>query len=31
MGLAENFNIDVNYVTCTFTYLDSNRGWGIEF
>jgi len=31
MKLAENFNINTNYVTCTFTYLDSTRGWGIEF
>jgi len=31
MGLAENFNIDLNYVTCVFVYIDSTRGWGIEF
>jgi len=31
MKLAENFNINQNYVTCIFTYLDTSRGWGIEF
>ena len=31
MKLSENFNINANYVTCIFTYLDSSRGWGIEF
>jgi len=31
MKLAENFNINENYVTCIFTYLDVSRGWGIEF
>lgn len=31
MKLNQNFNIDQNYVTCVFTYLNTEIGWAIEF